>query len=283
MMLARPLKIVLLVILAACVWTDSSSCTLFSAAMNNSVLVGRNLDWTYDDGRIWIHPPDGKRFGVILFEQYGEDLPFEGMNSEGLFVGENAVPDTKTPFFCGKPWVRSLRLIGLLLERCATVEDALQLIPNYIVIFGTVLGYPLVHYMIADKSGNSAVVEYYENELRIIRKNRNDTHQLMTNFYIVNPDPEKIKINSIQGGYNRFAIAKKQLHTMTGINVTLFRTILEACHNDVYPTIWSNVYDLKSFEIHTFFRRDFNTCRTFKLQDEFKKGRHSYTMSHIFR
>ncbi len=283
MKLNKLLTLLLSTMLVASARDDVYPCTLFNAAISNSILVGRNLDWKYNDGRVWVHPPEKEKFGMILFEQYGEDLPFEGMNSEGLFIGENAVPETETPFFCGKPLVRSLKLIVLVLERCASVEDALKLIPNYTVIFGTLLGYPRVHYMIADKSGDSAIVEYCDNKLRITRKRKDERYQLMTNFYIVNPDPVKVKANSKKDGYDRYAIAKKLLHNTTVINVPLCKTILEACYNDIFPTIWSNVYDLKKLEVHTCFNRNFKRSLTFSLQMEFKKGRHDYTLSSIFK
>ena len=100
-------------------------------------MVGRNLDWKYNDGVVWIQPPEKNKYGIILFEQYGKDLPFEGMNSEGLFAGQSAVPKIELPVLFDKPFVRSLKLIKIILEQCASVDEALEIFPKYNVIFGT--------------------------------------------------------------------------------------------------------------------------------------------------
>lgn len=259
------------------------ACTVFTVNLNGKVMAGRNLDWKFDDGDVWVQPPEKNKYGIIIFEQYGNNLPFEGMNSEGLFAGQSAVPKIELPVSFDKPLVRSLKIIKIILEECASVDEALKIFSKYNIIFGTLLGYPQVHFMVADKTGNSAIVEYFDTGIRIIRKPEDAKYQLMTNFYITNPDYKMMKEKSKEGGYDRFLIAKAGLEQMTDANEDSLRAILEACYNEIYPTIWSNVYDLKKLEINTYFRRDFNKCKIINLPEELKKGSKHYKLSDLFK
>ncbi|HEX4816256.1 MAG TPA: linear amide C-N hydrolase [Nonomuraea sp.] len=92
--------------------------------------------------------------------------PFDGMNEKGLAVGLAQVPDARLPApRPGRVTVSGVRIIRLMLDRAATVPEAIELMRRYDVDF---TGSPQLHYLIADRAGRSAVVEYGDGRMNVI-------------------------------------------------------------------------------------------------------------------
>ncbi|WP_240197387.1 linear amide C-N hydrolase, partial [Nonomuraea lactucae] len=92
--------------------------------------------------------------------------PFDGMNEKGLAVGLAQVPETGLPARTpGRVQVSSVRVMRLMLDRAADVEQAVALMRRYDVDF---TGGPQVHWLLADRSGRSAVVEFGPGGLQVI-------------------------------------------------------------------------------------------------------------------
>ncbi|MEU7000807.1 carcinine hydrolase/isopenicillin-N N-acyltransferase family protein [Nonomuraea sp. NPDC046570] len=149
---------------------------------------GRNFDWDPNPAMVVrADPPDGyASLSVVdLFYLLGRQgspnladagdrrrlahavlAPFDGMNEKGLAVGLAAQPDAKVPGKRpGKTAVGSVRIIRILLDKAATVDEAVALMREYDVAFDDG---PQVHYLIGDKSGRSVVVEYGDGKLNVI-------------------------------------------------------------------------------------------------------------------
>ena len=56
---------------------------------------------------------------------------------------------------------------------------------KYANLFGKFLGNPVVHYKIVDASGESAVVEYLDKKIVVVRDN--EECQIVTNHFLTNP------------------------------------------------------------------------------------------------
>ncbi len=154
------------------------ACTVFGALnAEGDKLLGRNFDWDNHPALLlFTDSPDGYasismvdifylgftgQGGIPIAERErlreAAYMPFDGMNEKGLAVGMMAVPSVKPDHDPGKVTLSSLNLIRLLLDYAQNLDEALALLQNYNVDFG---GGPTIHYLIADKSGHSAIVEY---------------------------------------------------------------------------------------------------------------------------
>ena len=114
--------------------------------------------------------------------------PFDGVNECGVAMGLMAVPAAEASRDPAKVTIGSLHAVRLVLDQAKDVEQALMLLGQYNIDFGD--GPPL-HYLLADRGGASAVVEFVQGvspvgvrqgEMRVLR-NR-DAWQVATNFLL---------------------------------------------------------------------------------------------------
>jgi len=175
------------------------ACTCF-AALNpqGTPLFGRNFDWELHPALLlFTDPPDGYASVSMVDAAYlglgsqapspteqGKWLdapywPFDGMNECGVAIGLMAVPAAQAPRDAAKVTIGSLHAVRLVLDQAQDVEQAISLLGQYNLDWGT--GPPL-HYLLADRGGASAVVEFVRGEMRVLR-NR-DPWQVATNFVL---------------------------------------------------------------------------------------------------
>ena len=243
------------------------SCTVFHTTdKNGNVLVGRNFDWDSNEGRVWFIPGNEKINSIAIFEQDGTDMPFEGVNNKGLLVAITAVSGTRTPFSILKPIRKSLELVRIILEQSSVVRDALKIFQNYSIVFGSSSGHPLIHYKITDANGDSAIIEYIDNEIKITKDS------VMTNHYNSNPvcDAES------QTSFSRYRIAHNALK-MPPNSIADVHLILKAVSQDT--TIWSNVYDLTNNKIHVSYMNA--EIISFNFEEEQNLGKHGYNLKQL--
>ena len=110
-------------------------CTIIGMKNNRGeTLIGRNFDFIQHGGKIHFIPPTRsyglKTYGVCLIEQMGLDRPYEGINEEGLFIGMNAVEDSKIKSK-NNISMNDMGLIKFVLERTKSVENALKLVKKF--------------------------------------------------------------------------------------------------------------------------------------------------------
>ena len=108
------------------------------------------------------------------------------MNEKGLVVATLNVPNEKVEYDSSKPILGRWQVLRLLLDKAATVEEALEQMKNYNCFDGS------VHFFIADALGNSVVVEYISGEMKVI--NSEESFQVVTNFYLSDKErPGKVR------------------------------------------------------------------------------------------
>jgi len=99
----------------------------------------------------------------------------DGMNEKGLTIAVNvlAIDSNRVNKDTSKPDINTTGLLRLVLEYCATVDEAIELIGGYDVHDSIGSAY---HFQIADKSGDSAIIEWLSTdygmgniELKVIR------------------------------------------------------------------------------------------------------------------
>lgn len=126
-----------------------------------------------------------------------EFVPLDGMNSAGLCLNINDLydPNTYTRQDNGKVDLTITCLNRLLLNKAATVEEAIELINQY-DIFDSDTRDNSYHIMISDKNGDACIVEFYRSELQIIRKQNNNEFFGMTNTEMNSHFPQTTEYNS---------------------------------------------------------------------------------------
>ena len=124
--------------------------------------------------------PDGSFFNTFL-TLAAPFLPFDGMNEKGLAIALLAVPKAEVPYNPDKITLNTTTAIRLVLDKAATVEEAIQLLKQYNIYFS---GGIECHYLIADASGHSVIVEYVNQELCVVESETE--YQIASNFIAYN-------------------------------------------------------------------------------------------------
>ena len=259
-------------------YDNASACTVFNSSQADTVLVGNNEDWKYStDVEIWFVPSSGKTHGRVLFG-WNQLFFFRqaqgGMNDQGLFFDWALCPKSDPPKFSFNKNTATFSLSENLLAECATVDKAVAWLKQYNILFIR------SHIMLADKSGNSAVVEWVDGEMRVIRKS-ND-YQVMTNFWLSHPG---------MGNYPcpRYNKVTEMMQNKKAISVADFASILKTVSEyrrtedgQESGTIYSNVYDLSMGDVYIYYKRDFENSIKVNLESELNKGKHSYKLRSLF-
>jgi predicted choloylglycine hydrolase len=233
---------------------------------DGSVVLGRNFDW-YDHPALilFTDPPDGYAAVSMVDISYlgynkndpvsADDpqlhdaplLPIDGMNKKGLAIGIMAVPYAQLNTDPRKITLGSLQIIRLLLDYAQNLDEAISLMQEYNIDFQ---GGPPLHYFIVDSTGNSAVIEFVDNEYVILRTE--DAWQVSTNFIISMTDFDDA--NSPCWRYNlAYSRLEQNQNILTGAQTM---DILSAVSQS--NTIWSSLYNLKHSEIQVVMGRNYN-------------------------
>ncbi|MBO4209552.1 linear amide C-N hydrolase [Micromonospora echinofusca] len=186
--------------------TSPFGCSLFVASGDRDrPLFARNFDWDPHPAMLLrTDPPDGyASVSVVDLHYLGIDgapqpgdrrlldaplLPFDGMNERGLAIGlaaDDTATATPEP---GKPKVGSVRIQRLVLDQAATVDEAVAIFGRYNLDFE---GGPPLHYLLADASGASAVVEFVDGRMRVQRGT--GPWQALTNVPVIGVPADKLR------------------------------------------------------------------------------------------
>ena len=253
------------------------ACSLFTALGGDSKFYGRNFDWVDSPALLlFTHPTTGYASVSMVdlaYLEFGDKvdrltelpldqrlplldapgLPFDGMNERGLVVGMAAVPDGNVQPDPGKETIDSLQVIRKMLDQAGTVDEAVAVLQQVNIEWGS--GPPL-HYLIADRSGQAALVEFYQGKLHII-PNDSPWH-LATNFLLssVGGNPT--------GQCPRYDTIDQRLSTTAGsLDAAEAMRLL---HDVSQPnTQWSIVYGLSTGKVTVTMGRKYSRTHTFQI------------------
>jgi len=247
------------------------ACSLFAAyGDSNEILYGRNFDWDFSPALLlFMDPPGGyalvsmvdiyylgfggdRAFGITdlpLGEQDGlldaPYIPFDGMNEAGLVVGMAAVPPGNMKEDPAKATIGSLMVIRKILDQAATIDEAVEIIQSYNIDMGNTP----IHYLISEKSGRSALIEFSKGEV-VVLPNENDW-QMETNFLM----SETSTSREISCG--RYRAIDEMLTTLDGkISPQQAMALLDGVAQP--STQWSVVYRVSAGEVWVLMGRENN-------------------------
>ena len=195
------------------------NCTSFQAAKadGGGYWYGRNYDYFKNPTMVTVsHPRKGyASIAVSDMSHFGYSLeklptslkdkvnslsaiytPLDGINEKGLCTSIMALPKMAAQQESGKHKVGTTIIMRLWLDRCATVQEALDLAASLDIRHDATVGSGY-HYMIADANGDCAVLEFDMNDgwkSMVVRKSEGENSMLVTNhllsgkYYTTEPD-----------------------------------------------------------------------------------------------
>lgn len=251
------------------------ACTCFAfRGAKDSVLFGRNFDFFHRSCLLlYTSPPNafssysmvdlfycGFSENVTLQELIDNPdklkkapyLPFDGVNEKGVAIGLMAVPNAEPPYDKEKASFYDLALIRLVLDYAVNTDHAIRLLKSY----NYKATDPPVHFLIADKQGNSAMIEYVEKDIKITKNT--EQYLVLTNFIVYNSGvPLQVTCERYKTAYSTLN-QKKGLISKTG-SIELLNQVSQD------NTMWSLVYDLSSYNtIDIAIGRNYNKVYQFK-------------------
>ena len=188
-----------LLCLAALLVADSARpCTTFILQGGGRVYLGRNLDWNWANGLIILNQRGVKKtsfvllpgdtpaqwtskYGSVTFNQFGQEMPFGGMNEAGLVVENMWLNDTKYPAPDARPAVNLLQWIQYQLDNCRTVDEVLATDTKIRLEAPPV--FARIHYLVCDAQGDCATVECLDGKLVCHRGPDLPLHALANDTY----------------------------------------------------------------------------------------------------
>ena len=227
------------------------ACTVFAATDGAVTLAGNNEDWFDGDTYIWFLPGDNDTYGRVFYG-FENAHPQGGMNEKGLFFDWFAYGGDATPRSDDQT-VYQGDLSDLLLEKCATVEEALALYENY---YEAGLGYASI--LLADSTGDMATVTWdWDAGESAVR--RGDT--------------------SLAIGVGRDRV-KPMLDGPDAATEETFRKMLSLSSNNI--TLYSTICDLNARQITVFSGHNFSEEVVFDLENEWDMGAHMFSIPALF-
>ena len=279
------------------------ACTSFQAAKadGEGYWYGRNYDFYKNPTMVTIsHPKKGyASIGVSDMSHFGYGLdklpdalarkvnclaaiyaPVDGINEKGLCTSIMALPNQAASQESGKHKVGTTIIMRLWLDRCATVQEALDLAATLDIRHDTVVGSGY-HYMVADANGDCAILEFDKEDgwkSMILRKPAGEKSMLVTNhllspkYYTTEPDPAVGNPHS--KSWWRYETAGAYLAAHEGV-LTLeeAQECLAQVHwkdlvwenGEIEDTQYSNVYDQKNITLTLRNWNDYETSVKFSL------------------
>jgi len=253
---------------------EELACTCFAALGDGeSMVFGRNFDWDTRAALLLFTDPSHGYASVsmidITYFGFGKveppwidrvkllDVPywpFDGLNERGLVVGMMAVPHAQPSEDPEKLTVGSLEAIRLMLDYAEDVDQAISLLREYNISFEAG---PPVHYLIADSGGDSAVVEFTDGRMSVLRSD--EPWHVSTNFLISGVTPESAKSSCW-----RYRRAYEALERAGGrVSQDGAMAILESVSQR--NTKWSIVYSAPAGDVRVALGGVYDEVRAFRL------------------
>ncbi|MEV0156772.1 C45 family peptidase [Micromonospora sp. NPDC050686] len=229
-------------------------CSLFAALGDrDQPLFARNFDWEPNPALVLrTDPPDGYASVSMVDIRYlgvGDDptgdrrllnaplLPFDGMNERGLAVGLANDDQASARPVPGRPLVGGVRVIRLVLDTAATVDEAIAVFERHNLDFG---GGPPMHYLVADATGASAVVEFVDGTMRA--EKGSGPWRALTNVPVIGVAEQRRRAD------RRYGVIAEELDRSGGVaDARTALRLLDAVRQS--HTRWSVTYHLRSGEM----------------------------------
>lgn len=255
--------------------------TLSVAGSDGGYLFGRNFDWNTCEGLIVSAKPEQGYASVStvnmdFITSSGVDIsrlpdnmqalmamyaPLDGMNEKGLAVSVNTIQDSDSiEQSTQKSDITTTTAVRLLLDRAATVDEAVELLSQYDMHASMGM---MIHFALADAEGNSVVVEYIGNEMSVVET------PIVTNFYLTEGEKYGIGIEQSHERYEILTDTLREKQTMTEREI---RDALDSVSKDNFgefeSTEWSIIMNQETKEMTYFHRENYEKGYTLSVSQD---------------
>ncbi|GAA4272510.1 C45 family peptidase [Aquimarina gracilis] len=227
------------------IYDTIGQCSVFAFRNNDSVIVGRNYDMLFDFKKFTessLIAPKEKYSYISQSDVFiGRS---DGINEQGLSIAMSFVNGTQV-----QPGIGFHFIIRKVLENCSNTEQAIKLVQETKVASAN-------NFLIADKSGNIAVVESAPQKCVIRRPEKNENFIYITNQFVTKEmkpfDRGGVEWSKSAERYNGL---KDHLESIERMDLQKAKEILSdrcVCLNlkkEKFGTIWSVVANLNELRI----------------------------------
>jgi hypothetical protein len=281
-------------VLVCCFRVAVDACTVFFAFDGRTAIAGQNEDWDDSNTQFWVVPRTPTTHGVLYFGfgrgNYPKDgialsprvqevlrgavykldaltpedlygIPQQGVNEKGLFFGGAQTDAVEQPARPGRLKYEGA-IVDLILRRCATVAEALQMLETYEYVM------PAGQLLFADKSGDSFILEAGH----VIAK-KEGRHQVMTNF-LQSREPERRQID------RRYTLVDTQLRRDPMLSIPSAASLLSAVQQS--NTQYSLVFDLTHGRVFVYQERRFAESVELDVEAEVGRGARAGRIRNLF-
>lgn len=197
----------------------------------------------------------------------------DGINEKGFAIGVLELETDPTIQVSLKPNLTTTTMIRACLDHAATVEEAIAIFESHdmrdLLFDGC-----KYHFQLSDAQGNSAIIEYYENEMYVIYPEENKENvvdfQAATNFHLIEgvDDPDGM-------GQDRYDYIMNKLEKTNGVTtVKEAMNILNGVHMEdadlhgyICSTLWSNVFNMTDKTVTLCYFGDYTKAYTFSVSE----------------
>ena len=248
-------------------------CSIFTRILKGQIIVGRNFDWIQLGGNLHFIPPTRlyglTTYGLCLIEQLGCDRPFEGINSQGLFIGMAGIHTDDFPARQHDNYPLQLDEFGAIrfvLERASTTQEAMAILDQVDIVDHGVEPHIRLQYLIVDQQGEVCIIAGQEKTP--LMKLDAIPFAAITNFPL-----------SLSGAIlcDRFVRLQHDLPTLTDANEAI--ALIEAVSQQ--STVYSCLYSLTQKTFSLWIERAFQTSLRFSLNQETAQGHQFYNFGQL--
>lgn len=296
------MKKVLLTLLPVLIFAlNGSACTTFFLKNNDGKMIfGRNFDFPAGQGHIQINqrgvkkssfiaPPEKlfqwiSEYGSISFNQNGREFPYGGMNEAGLVIEQMWLEESVYPEYDERNALTELQWIQYQLDKAGSVEEVIASDKYLRISFTSVAK---LHFLVADASGNSAVIEYLNGRMSVKTGDSLPYSVLANSCYSTSLDYKKQKETGAEVTYSpmeenssgRFLTAARMITGDIPRGTYLINygfSILDAVAQGP-ATQWSIIYDLTDRNIY------YRTHQNTEIRRiDFNSFQYNCSVNHLF-
>ena len=184
-------------------------------------------------------------------------IPMDGMNEKGLFTALLDLDMGETHMNTGNRDLTVTMAVRLLIDRAATVDEAIELLKNYDIHTGH--GWTQ-HLFVGDANGDGAVIEWHKGQMKVAKS------PICTNFRLTS----KLAQEDPTGMCERFdilndAIGKHPENTPDDA-MDMLEAVKQEFDNNIH-TEWSIVYHLTDFSMDISVDMDFDNVYHLEIKD----------------
>jgi len=266
------MKSVLLGVFSLVFTLEINACSSLVLKNGNEVFLAKNFDWTYGNGYLIKNLRNTKKqafytqagkpvswistYGSVTFNQNGKEMPYGGINEKGLVVEMLWLEYTNYGETAQREFLNELEWIQYQLDNYASVEEVLANLRK--IAINPIKG--KIHYILADPSGKSVVIEFLNGEAIVTNKEANEC-QAITNYPAgisqqnYSKQPAKLKGNNTSH-LHRYNVLQRNIENKvfhkSALSVADGFKSLEgvAINKGSFRTYWSLVYDLNNKVVH---------------------------------